>query len=131
MLKDNAKVEQYQPELDRQDALALRERAADDVREDADLYISKAWPQENRHAGASALALVRELYRPNSHEAGTGSPQGIEGSLTHSVGGATSDELLKIFLSAKVEVLSTQSLRIFRDNISWSGKYVGWMKQVL
>lgn len=128
MLKNDSESKHCEPE--RQDATALRKRAADDAVRAADWYASKSWRQPDANVGSSSLGLVTELFCPKRMRPGAGSPDGIDGRLVHSVAGATSDELLEIFLAAEAEALGSQSMRIFRDNICWSGKYMGWMKQV-
>ena len=131
MLKNIAEPEQYTSDQDRQDSMALKSRAADDVRRDADSFASNNRPQYDKTEGTSGLGLVVELFCPKRKRAGAGSPDGIEGLLIHSVGGTTSDELLEIFLAAQVEALAAESMRIFHDNISWSAKYIRWMNEVL
>jgi hypothetical protein len=130
MLKNNAESKQHKPQLERHDAMALRERAAEDARKDADSFASKTCPQDDETGTSTGLGLITELFCPRHKQAGEGSRDGIDGLLTHSVGGTTSDELLEIYLVAKMELLAAESIRIFRDNIFWAGKYVDWMKQV-
>lgn len=127
MLKNNSESKQCEPE--QRDATALKKRAADDAVKAADSYASERCPQRNANVGSSCLGLVTELYCPDGSSPAAGSPGGIDGRLVHSVGGATRDELLEIFLAAEAEALASQSIRIYRDNICWSGKHVGWMKE--
>ena len=131
MLKTSAESEQYTSDQERQDSMAMKKRAADDARLDADSFASNTQPHHDKTVRTSGLGLVAELYCPKAERAGAGSPDGIDGLLTHSVDGTASDDLLKIFLAAEVEALAAESMRIFRDNNCWSAKYINWMNRVL
>lgn len=131
MLKNNAHSSPRTSEQERQDSMALKRRAADDARNDADLFASHIRPQHDQAGRTSCLGLVSEFYCPKPKRAGAGSPNGVGGFLIHVVAGTTSDELLGIYLAAQAEALAAESVRIFRDNQSWSAKYVNWMNQVL
>lgn len=131
MLKNNTESKHDQPELRPKDAMELQRRAKDDVRKDAESFASKGWQRKNQFAGSPELALVTELFCPKRRLPGINPPEGINGRLVHSVGNTTSNDLLDIFLAARAQVVSAQSMRIFRDNVAWAGKYVDWMKQVL
>jgi hypothetical protein len=131
MLKNKAEPEQHTSDQERQDSMALKQRAADDARKAADSFASSIQSQDDKTAGPSGLELVEELFCPKHEQARAGSPDGMDGDLIHSVGGNASGELLETFLAAQVEALAAESMRIFRDNVSWSGKYIRWMNQVL
>lgn len=131
MFKNNANAEPHTSELERQDSIALKRRAADDARKDADSFVSHGQPQEDKSAWPTGFDLVREMFCPEGKGAGAGSPDGIGGFLTYVVAGTTSEELLGIFLAAQAEALAAQSARIYSDNHSWPAKHVKWMNQVV
>jgi hypothetical protein len=131
MFKHNAESEPHTSKQERQDSMALKKRAADDARKDADSFASHIRPQHDKTGRPSGLDLVAELFCPRPERAGAGSPDGINGLLTYVVAGTASDDLLEIFLAAEVEALAAQSARIYSNNHFWPGKYIKWMNQVL
>lgn len=131
MLKESAKSEQYTSNQERQELMAMKKRAEDDARLAADSFVSNIQPEHEKTARPSSLELVVELFCPKPERANAGSADGVDGHLTHSVGAAASDDLLKIFLAAEAKALADKSVRIYYDNMYWSAKYVNWMKQVL
>jgi hypothetical protein len=124
MLKSQAESEQHTSGQERQDSMALKKRAADGARNDADEFASKTHPQDNKTVGPTGFEPVAELFCAKRKRAGAGSPDGIDGLLIHSVGATALGELLKIFLAA-------QSMRIFHDNLSWTGIHIYLINQVL
>ncbi len=116
-MKNNTKSEQYKPDLERQDATALRKRAAEDAVKDADSYVSNPRPQCPKKTEANSFGLVLDLISPTLEEARVGSTEGIDGLLIHSCESRArlvlSDEILEISLTAEVEALTTEPIRIF------------------
>jgi hypothetical protein len=116
-LKNNPESEQYQADLERQDATALRKRAAEDAVKDADSYVSKSRPQRGKVAGPHSFGLVLDLLSPTLEGAKVGSQDGIDGLLIHSGDIRSrlvlSDELLEISLAAEVEALMAGPIKLF------------------
>lgn len=116
-MKNNGKFEKDKTDLKRQDAWALKKRAAEDVTQDADSYVSKTRPQSEQLMGSNPLEQLAHLLSHTLARVRAGSQDEIDGLLIYSSEkGARlvlSDELLEISHEADAVALATEPIRIF------------------
>ena len=121
-MKNNGKFEKDKTDLERQDARALKKRAAEDVTQDADSYVSKTRPQSEQIMGSNPLEQLAHLLSHMLAGGRAGSQDEIDGLLIYSGENGSrlvlSDELLEISREADAASLATEPIRIFHVQAS-------------